>query len=137
MRDAQEIATIRARWARPIADNRCANCGTVAFAAKKIIAGGWICDEEFVCSDACYEALEKHGCPQERDDNYRPRPQEVLDYEHALLTATAHDIATLLTTLDVAGMRVAELEAAMREAIEDPDRVLTVAFCELAGEDKP
>lgn len=102
------------RWANPILNNGCANCGTLAHNAKRIFVGGWMCDEEFACSDACYRELEERGCPHETTDNYRPRPQEVLDHEFDLAVATANDIHGLYAALDAANKRIAELEAALR-----------------------
>lgn len=92
---------------RSLSGNRCANCGTLAKYAKKLITGGWMCDEEFVCCDACYKQLEKLGCPHETGDNYRPRPQEALDHEFERLSAdnavikAARGALELLTALKV------------------------------------
>jgi len=43
----------------------CANCLKEIEKAKKIIKGGFLDEEEWVCSDKCYDEHIEKGCPFE------------------------------------------------------------------------
>ena len=99
---AADIEAVRKRLEREPTFNRCANCGTLVENARTIITGGWLCDEEFVCSKSCHAELEKLGCPHESGDNYRARPLEVLEHEIERLGRIREDFRTVFTALDAA-----------------------------------
>lgn len=50
---------------------RCANCGFSDELAEKIITGGYLDEDEWVCSDNCYDELIEKGCPLEKGGHYR------------------------------------------------------------------
>jgi len=105
------IDEIRKRYLLPIVNNGCANCGTLAANAKKLLTGGFLCGEEFACSDSCLKELSDLGCPQELAGTYRPRPQEVLDHEFDLTVKIKAALDAATAERDALKARVEELEA--------------------------
>ena len=41
---------------------RCDNCGKPNEEAEGCIAGGYLCDEEWACCEACYDEMVEKGC---------------------------------------------------------------------------
>lgn len=117
MTTPDELAAIRRRWEGVTTYNRCANCGTLVENAKAVFVGGWMCDEEFVCSKSCHDQLLALGCPHETSDNYRPRPQEVLEHEIELHGRARRDIHTLRAALDASLRRNDDTDARLLVAV--------------------
>lgn len=81
--------------------SQCANCGITADRAEGSIQYG---DEEWVCSNRCYDQHDELGCPMETHDGYR-HPGE-----------TEKFLA-----------RIAELEAVVRDGITNNEVTLIIA----------
>jgi len=52
---------------------RCVNCGLSDELANKFITGGYLDEQEWACSNSCYDELVEKGCPLEKSGHYRKK----------------------------------------------------------------